>query len=57
MKPTLRKKSKASKPQMQTVLMMDDIDLIIAAVSYTSEDILYRNEAKQETMYEKLKQS
>jgi preprotein translocase subunit SecB len=29
-----------------------DIDLIIAAISDTSEDILQCNEAKQETMYE-----
>jgi hypothetical protein len=31
---------------------MDDIDLIIATVSDTSEDILQCNEEKQETMYE-----
>jgi hypothetical protein len=35
-KPTLWKKSKASKPQMQTVLMMGDIDFIIVVVSDTS---------------------
>jgi hypothetical protein len=40
MKPTSWKKSKASKLQMQTVLTMDDIDLIISAISYTLEDIL-----------------
>jgi hypothetical protein len=45
MKPTSRKKSKASKPQMQTMLTMDDIDLIIFAISDTSEDILQCNEA------------
>jgi hypothetical protein len=33
---------------------MDDIDLIIAAVSNTSEDILQRNKAKQETMFDKI---
>jgi hypothetical protein len=53
-KPTSWKKSKASKPQMQTVLMMDDIDFIIVAISDTSEDILQCNEAKQETMYERI---
>jgi hypothetical protein len=37
---------------MQTMLMMDDIDFIIAAISDISEDILQRNESKQETMYE-----
>jgi hypothetical protein len=54
MKPTSRKKSKASKTKLQTVLMLDDFDFIIAAVSDASEDILQRNEAKQETMYEKI---
>jgi chromosome segregation ATPase len=54
MKPTSRKKSKASKPQMQTVLTVDDIDLIIVVVSDTSEDILQRSEEKQETMYERI---
>jgi hypothetical protein len=52
MRPTSRKKSKATKPQMKTVLMMDGIDFIIVIVLDTSEDILQRNEAKQETMYE-----
>jgi hypothetical protein len=56
MKPTLRKKSKASKPHMQTILMMDDIDLIIVVVSDTSEDILHCNEAKQETMYDRIEE-
>jgi hypothetical protein len=54
MKPTSRKKSKSSKQQMQTVLTMDDIDFIIATISDTSEDILQRNEEKQETMYERI---
>jgi hypothetical protein len=54
MKPTLWKKSKASKPQMQTILTMDDIDFIIIVVLDTSEDILQCNEAKQETMYERI---
>jgi hypothetical protein len=39
-KPSSRKKSKASKPKLQTVLMVDDIDVIIIVVSDTSEDIL-----------------
>jgi hypothetical protein len=46
MKPSSWKKSKASKPKLETVLMMDDIDLIIVVVLDTSEDILQRNEAK-----------
>jgi hypothetical protein len=39
---------------MQTMLTVDDIDLIIIVVSDTSEDILQRNEEKQETMYERI---
>jgi hypothetical protein len=31
---------------------VDDIELIIAVVSYTSEDILQCTEAKKETMYD-----
>jgi len=54
-KPSSWKKSKASKPKLQTVLMVDDIDLIIIVVSDTSEDILQRNEEKQETMYDRIK--
>jgi hypothetical protein len=34
--------------------MMDDFDLIIAAISDTSEEILHRNEAKKETMYDRI---
>jgi hypothetical protein len=34
--------------------MVDDFDFIIAVVSDALEDILQRNEAKQETMYERL---
>jgi hypothetical protein len=54
MKPTSRKKSKASKPKLQTVLMVDDFDFIIAAVSDASEDILQRTEEKQEAMYDRI---
>jgi hypothetical protein len=39
-KPSARKKSRANKPQLQTVLTVDDIDLIITVVSDTLEDIL-----------------
>jgi hypothetical protein len=54
MKPTSRKKSNASKTKLQTVLTLDDFDFIMEAVSDASEDILQRNEAKQETMYENI---
>jgi hypothetical protein len=40
MKPSSQKKSKSSKPKLQTVLTVDDIDLIIATIADTSEDIL-----------------
>jgi hypothetical protein len=54
-KPSSQKKSKSSKPKLQTVFMVDDIDLIIVVVSDISENILQRNEAKQETMYDCIK--
>jgi hypothetical protein len=38
--------------KLQTVLMLDDFNFIIAFVSDASEDILQRNEARKETMYE-----
>jgi hypothetical protein len=41
---------------METVLMVDDIDLIIVVVSDTEEDILKHNEVKQETMYERIEE-
>jgi hypothetical protein len=56
MKPTSWKKSKASKTKMQTVLMLDDFELIITVVSYASEDILQRNEEKQEAIYESIEE-
>jgi hypothetical protein len=54
MKPTSRKKSKASKPKLQTVLTIDDFDFIIAAVSDASQDILQNNEAKKEALYDRI---
>jgi hypothetical protein len=50
-KPTSRKKSKASKLKLQTVITVNDFDFIIASISDALEDILQRTEAKQETMY------
>jgi hypothetical protein len=38
-KPPVWKKSRENKTQLHTVLTVDDIDLIIAVVSDTSEDI------------------
>jgi hypothetical protein len=54
MKPTSRKKSKATKTKLQTVLMLDDFEFIIAAISDASQDIMQNTEAKQEAMYEKI---
>ena len=54
MKPSSRKKSNANKPPFHTILMVDDIDLIIATVSDTSEDILQQSEAKHETMFDRI---
>jgi hypothetical protein len=47
MKPTSWKKSKASKPNLQTVLTIDDFDFIIVVVLDASQDILQNNEAKK----------
>jgi hypothetical protein len=39
---------------LQNVITVDDIDLIIAAVSDALEDILQRSEAKHETMFDRI---
>jgi hypothetical protein len=39
-KPSVQKKSRANKTQLQTVVTVDDIDLIIVAIEATSEEIL-----------------
>lgn len=53
-KPSTQKMSCANKPHLQTILTVDDIDLIISVVSDTSEDILQRSKAKHETMYDSI---
>jgi hypothetical protein len=53
-KPTSRKKSRASKTTMRTMLMVDDFDFIIAVVADASQDILQKHEAKQEEMYDRI---
>jgi hypothetical protein len=45
-KPLAQKNSRANKPQLKSVLTVDDIDLIIASIADTSEDILQCNEEK-----------
>jgi hypothetical protein len=54
MKPTSRKKSRASKTTMQIVLMVDDFDFIIAVVADASQDILQKHETKKEEMYDRI---
>jgi hypothetical protein len=54
MKPTSRKKSKATRTKLQMVLMLDDFDFIIAVVSDASQDILQKHEAKKEEMYDRI---
>jgi hypothetical protein len=54
-KPGLRKNSKDNKPPFMTILTVDDIDLIITAVSNTSEEIFQQSKAKQETMFDRIK--
>ena len=39
-KPSMRKNSRTKNPHLHTVLTVDDIDLIIAVISDTFEDIL-----------------
>jgi hypothetical protein len=53
-KPSSWKKSKSNRPKMQSVLTFDYFDFIISAVGYASEEILQRNEEKQEAMYDRI---
>jgi hypothetical protein len=39
---------------MQTVLIVDDFDFIIAAIADPSQDILQKHESKQEEMYDRI---
>ena len=40
---------------MQTMLIVDDFDFIIAVVEDALQDILQKHEAKQEEMYDRIK--
>jgi hypothetical protein len=53
-KPSARKKARTNKPQSKNVLTVDDIDLIITVIEDASEDILQRQGAKQESMYDRI---
>jgi hypothetical protein len=50
-KPSIRKKTRASKPQLEATLMEDDISLVRGAMEDASKDILQRYGAKQEELY------
>jgi hypothetical protein len=54
MKPTSRKKSRATLTKMKIVLTVDDFDFIITVVANVSQDILWKHEAKKEEMYDRI---
>jgi hypothetical protein len=53
-KPSSRKKSKATLTKMQIVLTTDDFDFIIVALNDASQEIMEKQEAKQEEMYDRI---
>jgi phosphoribosylanthranilate isomerase len=53
-KRTSRKKSRARKTTMQTVLMVNDFDFIIAFAEDASQDVLQKHESKKEEMYDRI---
>jgi hypothetical protein len=54
MKPSSWKKSRAIVTKMQTVLTTNDFDFIIAALNNALQEILEKQEAKKEEMYDKI---
>ena len=54
MKPSSQKKSRATLAKMQTMLIVNDFDFIIAVVIDASQDILQKHEAKHEEMYDRI---
>jgi hypothetical protein len=54
LKPSSRKKSKATVTKMKTVLTADDFDFIIAALNDASLEIMEKQEAKKEEMYDRI---
>jgi hypothetical protein len=51
LKPSSRKKSRATVTKMQTVLTTDDFGFIIAALNNASQEIVEKQKSKQEEMY------
>jgi hypothetical protein len=54
LKPSSRKKSKATVTNMKTVLSADYFDFIIASLNDASLEIVEKKEAKQEEMYDRI---
>jgi hypothetical protein len=54
LKPSSRKKSKATMTKMQTVLTSDDFDFLIAAMQDALLEIAEKQEAKKEEMYDRI---
>jgi hypothetical protein len=53
-KPSSQKKSKASITKMQTTLTSDDFNFIVAALNDASLEIIEKQEARQEEMYNRI---
>jgi hypothetical protein len=53
-KPSSRKKSKAPVTKMQTTLTPDDFSFLLATMNEAIEEITEKQEAKQETMYNRI---
>jgi hypothetical protein len=54
LKPSSQKKSRATLTKMQTMLIVNDFDFIITAVNDSSQEILQKQESKQEDMYDRI---
>jgi hypothetical protein len=55
LKPSSQKKSRATMTKMKTVLTTDDFEFIIIALNDASLEIVEKQEAKKEEMYDRLK--
>jgi DNA-directed RNA polymerase subunit L len=54
LKPSSRKKSKSSMTKMQIVLTSDDFDFLIASLQDASLEIIEKQEAKKQEMYDQI---
>jgi hypothetical protein len=54
-KPSSQKKSKATMTKMKIVLTADNFDFIIAALNDALMEIMEKQEAKKEAMYDRIK--